>query len=154
MINFNIKSEKALQSAYRKMYKKFEKVKPGFILQEFLQGGKEVIVGVKGNEGLPPTLMFGLGGVFVETMKDVTFKLAPLSKEDALEMIQSIKGYPMLAGVRGEKPVDIDGLAEILVRLSQLGSDFPEIGEMDLNPVFAFVKGKGAVVVDARMKVL
>jgi acetyltransferase len=97
--------------------------------------------------------MFGLGGVFVEILKDVQFRLAPLSEGDALDMIRSIKGYPVLEGVRGEKAVDIDGLAEILKRLSQLGSDFPEIDELDLNPVFAFEKGKGAAVVDARIKV-
>jgi acyl-CoA synthetase (NDP forming) len=98
-------------------------------------------------------MMFGLGGVFVETMKDVTFRLAPLSVEDAQGMISSIKGYPVLEGVRGEKAVDIDKLSEILIRLSQLGSDFPEIAEMDINPVLAFTKGKGAVVVDARIKI-
>jgi len=98
--------------------------------------------------------MFGLGGVFVEVLKDVQFRLAPLSQEEALEMIQSIKGFPILQGARGEKAVDIDKLVEILVRLSQLASDFPEINEMDLNPVFALEKGKGAVVVDARLRIV
>ena len=110
-------------------------------------------MGAKGNEGLKPIIMFGLGGVFVETLKDVQFRLAPLSEEDALEMIRSIKGYPILEGTRGEKPADIKKLAEILIRLSQLTSDFPEIDELDFNPVFAFEKGKGAVVVDARIKI-
>jgi acyl-CoA synthetase (NDP forming) len=109
-------------------------------------------MGVKGNEGLQPTIMFGLGGIFVEVLKDVQFRLAPLSQEDAAEMIRSIKGYPVLSGTRGEKPVDVECLADILQRLSQLASDFPEIDEMDLNPVLAFDKGKGAVVVDVRMK--
>jgi acyl-CoA synthetase (NDP forming) len=152
-VALGIKNEKALTAAFNKMAKKFAKEKPAFILQEFATGGREVIMGIKGNEGLAPTMMFGLGGIFVEAMKDVRFKLAPLSTADALDMIRSIKAFPILEGTRGEKAADIDKLAEILVRLAQLGSDFPEIEEMDLNPVLAFDKGKGASVVDARIKV-
>jgi acyl-CoA synthetase (NDP forming) len=152
-VALDIKSERALASAFKKMSAKFAKHKPAFILQEYLKGGREVIAGIMGNEGLAPTMMFGLGGVFVETMKDVTFRLAPLSVEDAHDMIRSIKGYPVLEGVRGEKAADVDKIAEILIRLSQLGADFPEIGEMDINPVLAFPKGKGAVVVDARIRI-
>jgi acyl-CoA synthetase (NDP forming) len=110
-------------------------------------------MGSKGNKGLAPTIMFGLGGVFVEVLKDVQFRLAPLSEEDALAMISSIKGFPILEGIRGEKPVDLDALVEILIRFSQLVTDYPELDEIDLNPVFALAKGKGAVVVDARIKV-
>jgi len=150
----NIKDKVSLQAAFKKMARKFEKEKPAFILQEYLEGGKEVIIGAKKNEGLEPTLMFGLGGVFVETLKDVQFRMAPLAEEDALEMIRSIKGYAILEGTRGEKAVDINRLVEILIRLSQLVSDFPEIDEMDLNPVFAFEKGKKTVVVDARLKIV
>ncbi|MBL7082776.1 MAG: acetate--CoA ligase family protein [Candidatus Aminicenantes bacterium] len=150
----NIKDKASLQAAFKKMARKFEKQKPGFILQEYLEGGKEVILGAKRNEGLQPTLMFGLGGIFVETLKDVQFRMAPLSEEDALEMIRSIKGYAILEGTRGEKAVDINRLIEILIRLSQLVSDFPEIDEMDLNPVFAFEKSKETVVVDARLKIV
>lgn len=149
----DLKDRKELLSAWRKMARKFEKEQPGFILQKYLSGGKEVIIGAKANPGLAATLMFGLGGVFVETLKDVQFRLAPISLEEAREMIQTIKGYPILAGARGEKPVDIDRLAEILMRLSQLASDFPELDEIDLNPVFALPRGKGAEVVDARLKI-
>ena len=152
-VTLNIQDEKTLLDAYKKMAATFEKEKPGFIVQKYLEGGSEVIMGMKGNEGLSPTLMFGLGGVFVEMMKDVKFKLAPLSEEDALDMVRSIKAYPILEGVRGKKGVDIDKLVETLGRLSQLGCDFPEIEEMDLNPLLAFEKGKGVTVVDARMKV-
>ena len=150
----NLKAKKELVSSFKKMARKFAKYKPGYILQEYMSEGQEVIMGAKSNQGLEPTLMFGLGGVFVEILKDVQFRLAPLSEEDALEMIRSIKGYPILAGARGEKAVDVDKLAEILIRLSQLASDFPEISEMDLNPVFALAKGKGAVVVDARLRII
>ena len=148
----DIKDEKELQAAFGKMSRKFAAAKPAYVLQEYLEGGKEVIMGIKRNEGVQPTIMFGLGGVFVETLKDVQFRLAPLSTEDASEMIRSIKGFAILAGTRGQKPVDIDKLADILQRLSRLASDFPDIDEMDLNPVLAFGKNLGAVVVDARLK--
>ncbi len=153
-VTLRLKDKAELIKTFSRMVKKFEKEKPGFILQKYLESGKEVIIGAKGNEGLQPSIMFGLGGVFVETLKDVQFRLAPLSQEEALEMIQTIKGYPILAGARGEKPVDITKLIEILMRFSQLTSDFPEIDEMDLNPVFAFQKGKGAAVIDARLKIV
>jgi len=152
-VMLNIKNEKDLKAAFGKLTRKFAKVKPAFILQEYLDACREVIMGVKRNEGLQPTVMFGLGGIFVETLKDVQFRLAPISPEDALEMIKSIKGFPVLAGARGEKQADIEKLVEIILRLSQLASDFPQIDEMDLNPVFAFEKGKGAAVVDARLKI-
>lgn len=152
-VSLNLKDKKELIGSFKGMVKKFAEHKPGFILQQYLEGGKEVIVGAKANEGLQPMLIFGLGGIFVETLKDVQFRLAPLSEEEAVDMIRSIKGYPTLEGVRGEKAVDIEKLVEILIRLSQLVSDFPEINEMDLNPVFAFEKGKGAVVADARAKI-
>jgi acetyltransferase len=151
-VELDLKDESALKKAFGKMCRKFAKIKPDFILQEYLEGGKEAIMGIKRNEGLQPTLMFGLGGIFVEILKDVQFRLAPLSQEDAGEMIRSIKGYPVLSGARGEKPADLDSLADILQRLSNLAVDFPEIDEMDLNPVLVFDKGKGAKVVDARIK--
>ncbi len=153
-VALDLKDKKELIASFRKMARKFAQYKPSFIVQKYMVEGKEVIMGAKANEGLQPTLMFGLGGVFVEILKDVQFRLAPLSSEDALEMIRSIKGYPILEGARGEKAVDTDKLIEILIRLSQLASDFPEINEMDLNPVFALERGKGAVVVDARLRII
>jgi acyl-CoA synthetase (NDP forming) len=153
-VALDLKTEREVLAAHKRLAKKFAKAKPDFILQEYMKGGREVIMGIKGNEGVAPMLMFGLGGVFVETMKDVQFRLAPLSEEDAFDMIRSVKGYPILEGVRGEKAADIARLAEILIGLSQMASDFPEIDEMDINPILAFEKGKGAAVVDARIKVL
>ncbi|MEE9443574.1 MAG: acetate--CoA ligase family protein [candidate division Zixibacteria bacterium] len=152
-VYLNLKDEAALTIAFDEMSKKFGKFKPAFVVQEHRQEGKEVIIGAKSNEGLGATIMFGLGGVFVEVLKDVQFRLAPLSEQDAMNMISSIDGYPILKGLRGEKAVDIEMLAETLLRISQLTSDFPEINEMDLNPVFAFEAGKGVEVVDARLKI-
>ncbi|MFH1891494.1 MAG: acetate--CoA ligase family protein, partial [Candidatus Zixiibacteriota bacterium] len=148
----NLEDEASLLDAFDRMSSQFKEHKPGFILQEHVVAGTEVIMGAKATAGLGPMLMFGLGGIFVETLKDVQFRLAPLSQQDANWMISSIKGYPILQGARGAKPADIDKLAETLMRLSQLCSDFPEIDEMDLNPVFAFEEGKGVEVVDARLK--
>ncbi len=151
-VSLNLKDETQLLAAFEEMASKFAQEKPRFILQKYLEVGKEVIMGAKRNKGLKPTIMFGLGGIFVETLKDVQFRLAPLANEDALEMIHSIRGHPILEGARGEKAADVDKLGEILIRLSQLASDIPEIDEMDLNPVFALEKGNGAIVVDARLK--
>lgn len=148
----DLRDEASLLDAFTEMADRFKKYKPAFILQEQAAEGIEVIMGAKGNDGLGPMLMFGLGGVFVETLKDVQFRLAPLSPPEARAMIAAIKGYPILTGTRGAKPADIEKLAETLVRLSHLASDFPEIDEMDLNPVFAYEEGKGVEVVDARLK--
>jgi acetyltransferase len=148
----DLKDKPALLFAFDDMSRKFAEEKPSFLMQEYITGGIELIMGAKGNKDLQSTLMFGFGGILVEAIKDVQFRLAPLSEQDAFEMIRSIKGFSVLEGVRGQKPVDIAKLAEILIRLSQLISDFPEIDELDLNPVVALEEGKGAVVVDARMK--
>ena len=152
-VALNLRDRDALLAAYGDMAGRFEKENPGFILQPFLEGGREVILGIKGNTNLAPTLMFGLGGIFVEVLKDVRFRLSPLSERDASDMIRGIKGFPLLEGVRGEKAVDVERLEDILLRLSRLASDFQDIDEMDLNPVFVFEKGRGAVVVDARLKI-
>jgi acyl-CoA synthetase (NDP forming) len=152
-VALDLKDMEGLRSAFNSMAKKFQSQKPSFILQKYLEAGKEVIVGAKSNPGLSPTILFGLGGVFVEILKDVQFRLAPLSRNQALDMIRSIKGYPILEGARGEQGIDVDTLVDILIRFSQLVADFPQVDEFDLNPVFAFEKGKGAVIVDARLKV-
>ena len=122
-----------------------------FFVQKFLPGGLEVILGAKAEEGLGHLIMFGLGGIHVEVLKDVVFDLTPLSTAEAKEMLASIKGAPLLKGVRGRKGVNCDRLEEIILRLSQLVSDLPAIKEMDLNPVMAFEDR--AVVVDARISI-
>jgi acetyltransferase len=112
----------------------------------------ETIVGTNNTEDVGPLIMFGLGGVLVEVMKDVQFRLAPLAIQDAEEMIRAIQGYPVLQGVRGRPAADIDSLVDILLKVSRLASDFPEIEEMDLNPIFSFGPGEGSRVVDVRLK--
>ncbi|MEE8578024.1 MAG: acetate--CoA ligase family protein, partial [candidate division Zixibacteria bacterium] len=151
-VSLDIANEASLLSAFDEMVTKFKKHKPGFVIQEFLTEGHEVIIGAKGNRGIGATVMFGLGGIFVETLKDVQFRLAPVTDSEALDMIESIKGSPLLKGARGTKAADVKALGEAIVRLSQMVADFPEIDEIDLNPVFAFDEGKGVAVVDARLK--
>ncbi|MFN3384380.1 MAG: acetate--CoA ligase family protein, partial [Archaeoglobaceae archaeon] len=120
----------------------------GVMVQKMITGGREVIIGMKRDPYFGNVLMFGLGGIYVEVFKDVSFKIAPLSKEDAYEMIRKVKSYPLLRGVRGEKGVDIDAIAETILRFSQLSMDYP-ILEMEINPLKAFEYG--CVAIDFRM---
>ncbi len=122
-----------------------------YFVQKFLPGGLEVILGAKAEEGLGHLIMFGLGGIHVEVLKDVVFNLTPVNTIEAREMLASIKGAPLLKGVRGRKGINCDRLEELILRLSQLVSDLPAIKEMDLNPVMAFEDR--AVVVDARISI-
>jgi acyl-CoA synthetase (NDP forming) len=124
-----------------------------FIAQEQKPAGREVIVGQAAYPGLGSLVMFGLGGVFVEVMKDVVFSLAPLTRREAHEMTTEIKGRAVLEGVRGEGPADVAAIEDILCRVSRLVADFPCIAEMDLNPVVAYSAGNGAVAVDVRVRV-
>jgi acyl-CoA synthetase (NDP forming) len=111
--------------------------------------GVEVIIGMSQDAQLGPVLMFGLGGILVEILKDVSFRIVPLTRRDAREMIHEIKGYPLLEGYRGQEPVDVDNLEELLLKISDFAEKHPEIKELDLNPIFAY--REGAVAVDARV---
>ncbi len=124
----------------------------GFFIQKMAApGGVEVIAGMNRDPQLGPAVMFGLGGVYVEVLKDVTFRLAPLRQRSAKLMIESIRAYPILQGVRGQKPRDTAKLAECLERLSQLACEFETIREIDINPLSSYEEGKGASVLDARV---
>lgn len=121
----------------------------GLTVQKMAPPGIEVIVGMSKDPQFGPVLMFGLGGILVELLKDVSFRIVPITKRDAAEMIREIKGYPLLEGYRGQEPANIDALQDIIVRVSQFVERTPEIKELDLNPVFAY-RDK-AVSVDARI---
>jgi acyl-CoA synthetase (NDP forming) len=125
---------------------------PSFLLQEYVRGGREVIVGMTQDSSFGPLLMFGLGGIFVETLKDVTFRVPPLADIDAEEMIHQISGYALLAGVRGEAPIDFKALAEVLQRFSRLVEDFPDIAEIEVNPFLVFPDAAQFRAVDARIR--
>ena len=123
----------------------------GVLVQEMIRGGRETILGMTRDAQFGPMIMFGLGGIYVEVLKDVSFRIAPLTRRDAEEMVGEIRSVKLLRGVRGQPPADFDALVEGLLRLSQLVTDFPEIVEMDLNPLAVFPKGGGTVAMDARL---
>ena len=113
--------------------------------------GREVILGMHRDPQFGPMLMFGLGGIFVEVMKDVSFYLAPLTHSEALQMLENTRSYALLRGARGEAGVDLNVIAAALQRISQLVTDFPQIEEMDINPFIVGEVGTQPVVADARM---
>jgi acetyl-CoA synthetase (ADP-forming) len=121
----------------------------GVLVQEMAPQSTEVIVGAIKDPQFGQTLMFGLGGIFVELLKDVTFRIAPVTREDVVEMITEVKAYPLLKGYRNTPPADLEAIISILLHTSKLVMDYPEIKELDLNPVMVYEKG--AKTVDARI---
>jgi len=155
-VKVNLKNEKEIHDAFNlivKNAKKYDKkaVIKGVLIVEMVKGGKEMIIGSKLEPGFGPVIMLGMGGIYVEVLKDVTFKLAPVTDRETADMISSIKTKKILEGVRGEKPSDIAKLSECIQRLSQLVTDFQEIKELDMNPVLVMEKGKGCKILDVRM---
>ena len=153
-VALEIRSSEELRAACGRMERRLRNAKvevDGFLVQEFVRAGKETIIGMNRDKVFGPLLAFGLGGIYVEWLKDVAFGLAPITDMDAVRMIRSIRTYPLLEGVRGEKACDVHALADALLRLSVLVEDFDEITEIDLNPVAALEKGKGYKVIDARI---
>ena len=123
----------------------------GCLVQEQVRGGKEIILGMSRDPQFGPLLLFGLGGIYVEALKDVTFRVAPIDAREAREMIAEIRAFSLLRGVRGEAPSDLDAIIDTLLRVSQLVTDFPEIAEMDINPLIVFEQGRGALGLDMRL---
>lgn len=153
-VMLDIETPQELKEKYSQMMKNLgNKFKiDGIIVQEMIAGGKETILGMNFDPNFGPLIMFGLGGIFVEILKDVSFRITPLTDIDSMEMIKSIRGYPLLKGVRGEEGVDIDAISGALQRLSQFVCDFHNLEEIDINPFYVFPKGKKPLVIDARIK--
>lgn len=155
-VKVNLTNEKDVKSAFKeivsnaKKYNKKAEIK-GVLIVEMVKGGKELIIGSKLEPGMGPVIMLGMGGIYVEVLKDVTFKLAPVTDKEADDMIASIKMKKILEGVRGEKPSDKAKLSECIQKLSQLVTDFSEIKELDMNPVLVMEKGKGCKILDVRI---
>jgi len=156
-VKVNIKDDASCRDAYRTILKNAKEYNAhahihGVAIQEMAPWGTEVILGSVNDATFGPTMMFGLGGIFVEVLKDVTFRVAPVSKKSALRMIEEIRGAPILAGVRGEEPRDRDVLAETISRYAHMIVDLQEeVSESDANPVLVYQEGKGLKVVDARI---
>jgi acetyl coenzyme A synthetase (ADP forming)-like protein len=156
-VQINLKNESELKKAFEEISASIKVKKPqakiqGFLIQKYFnEKGIETIAGVKAIKGFGHLIMFGSGGTFVELFKDVAFRLAPLTKQDALNMIKETKSYQILNGYRGQSSYDVDSIVDYLLRISQLVTDFPIIKEMDMNPVKVLAQGKGTIVMDAKM---
>jgi acetate---CoA ligase (ADP-forming) len=155
-VKVNINSANDVRDAFDLIVYRAKKHMPdatiwGVQVQQMVKGGREVIIGVNRDPQFGPLLMFGLGGIYVEALKDVTFRVAPIDRREAREMIPEIRSYNLLRGVRGEKPADLEAVADTLVRISQLVTDFPEIVEMDINPLMVFESGRGVLGIDMRL---
>ena len=123
----------------------------GCQVQQMVPGGREVLLGMSRDPQFGPLVAFGLGGIYVEALKDVSFRVAPFSRREADEMIREIRSYPLLEGVRGEQPADHEAMVDALLRISRLVTDFPEILELDINPLVVFEEGRGAMAIDMRL---
>lgn len=154
-VQVGIRSAEEAKAAYTRIFKNARAYQPdavlnGVIVQEMVQGGVECIIGVKNNEDFGVSILFGTGGVFVEIFKDVALRLAPVTKEEAYEMIQSLKGKALLYGARGAAPADVDALADTIVKVSLMAASCGDsIAEMDINPLLVLPKGQGVCTVDA-----
>jgi acetyltransferase len=125
---------------------------PGVYIERMCAPGREVILGMTRDPQFGPMLMFGLGGIFVEILKDVTFHLAPVTHDEALQMLRGTRSYRLLEGARGQAGVDLDAIAACLQRISQLAMEFPRIAELDINPLIVHPAGQGAQVADVRIR--
>ena len=157
-VRVNIQSEEQLKAEYNDLIAKLTEKGlidglEGVIIQEMVKGNREMVCGIATDPQYGPMMMFGLGGVFVEVMKDVTFRIAPLTDVDAEEMIKSVKAYKLLEGARGTTPAQMTQIQETLLRLSQLVTDFKFIDELDINPLLISEKTGEGIAVDGRIKV-
>lgn len=123
----------------------------GCLVQQMVPEGREVLVGMSRDPQFGPLVGFGLGGIYVEALKDIAFRIAPFGRQEAEEMMREIRSYPLLEGVRGEPPADHEAMVDALLRVSQLVTDFPEIVELDINPLMVFDEGRGAIAIDMRL---
>ncbi|MDY6907856.1 MAG: acetate--CoA ligase family protein [Chloroflexota bacterium] len=153
-VKLGLGSEQEVGKAYDDILASVKKHYPnaaieGVAVQSMARPGTEVIIGMSKDPQFGPVLMFGLGGILVEVLKDVSFRIVPLTKRDAREMIKEIKGYPLLEGYRGQEPANVPQLEELLLKVSDFVEKTPDIKELDINPLFAY--SDGAVAVDARV---
>jgi acetate---CoA ligase (ADP-forming) len=149
-VRLNVENEAAVRKAFDEIK---QEGMEGIVVQSMIRSGVELMIGVTDDPLFGPLIAFGLGGVHVEILADVCFRVTPLTDDDAHEMIRGIRGYRLLEGYRGHAPADIDAIAQVLLRISRMVEEIPEIKELDLNPIFALPPGQGCAVVDARLRV-
>ena len=153
-VKLDLKSAEEVGAAFDEIMASVKNAAPdatieGVSVQQMARPGVEVIVGISQDAQFGPVLMFGLGGVFVEVLKDVAFRIVPITPRAARQMVRDIKGYPVLEGFRGQEPSDVAALEQLLLRVSEFAEQHPEVAELDLNPIFAYKDG--ALAVDARV---
>ena len=147
LIHVDIRNGHEALTAFKDITARMEHNKGSVMVQEMVQGKRELAAGLTRDAQFGPCVMFGLGGIFTEIVKDISFRVAPLEKLDALEMMQEIRGHKILAAVRGLEAVDIDALADILINLGRIGLEHKQIKEIDINPII--ISGTRPIVVDA-----
>ena len=155
-IKLNLADEAALRQAYSAMMTEINAARPdalleGVMVERMAPKGQEVIIGMRRDPGFGPLMMFGLGGIYVELFKDVSFRVAPLSAADARQMITETRAGRLLTGFRGQPRADLDAVVDVLLRLSRLALDHPEIQEAEVNPLLVFPEGQGALALDGRV---
>ncbi|MBC7235966.1 MAG: acetate--CoA ligase [Chloroflexi bacterium] len=151
-----VKNAEEVRQAFDTLIRRAKEHQPqatlwGCQVQEMVQNAREVIIGMNRDPQFGPLVMFGLGGIYVEVLKDVAFRVAPMTRVEAQEMMESIRTYPLLKGVRGQPPADLEAIVNTILRVSQLVTDFEDIAELDINPLLVREKGQGAVAVDMRL---
>jgi acetyltransferase len=155
-VKLNLQTPEQVRDTFDLMIYRAQRFEPaaeiwGCLVQQQVKGGKEVLLGMNRDPQFGPLLVFGLGGIYVEALRDVTFRVAPVDRREATEMLGEIRAYPLLRGVRGEPPSDMDAIVDVILRLSQLVTDFPEIVELDINPLMVYEQGKGVLGIDMRL---
>ena len=155
-IYLNLQNENEVMAAYERMFIEIGRKMPearleGVMIEQMAGSGQEVIVGMRRDAGFGPLMMFGLGGVYVELFKDVAFRVAPISEKEALEMISETGAGKLLKGFRGQPACDLEAVVSCIQQLGQLALDFPEIAEVEVNPLLVHAQGQGALVLDGRI---
>ncbi len=155
-IKVGLKSPEEVRAAYREMLESVRRHAPeatirGVIVRRMIPQGKEVIIGMHRDPVFGPLIMFGSGGVLVELIRDVSFRVAPVSVEEAQEMIEETKAYRLLKGFRGEPECDVEAVRDVILRVSKLALDFPEVTDVDVNPLFVYERGQGCMAVDVKV---
>ena len=153
-VALNLANAKAVRDGYKAIMERVAASEPnarieGVAVQQMAAPGTEVIIGTTTDPQFGPVMMFGLGGIFVEVMKDVAFRIVPLEPRDAAQLVREVKAFPVLEGVRGQPGADLDALEAMILQVSEFASAHPEVQELDLNPVIA--RPDGAIAVDARV---
>jgi acyl-CoA synthetase (NDP forming) len=155
-VELNLTNASMICIAFDEIMRKSRKAQPlakiyGITVDKMVPRGREMIIGMSRDPQFGPMIMFGLGGIYVNYLKDVAFRLAPMNERDAQQMMEGTRSYSLLKGVRGEAPADIDALREAILRVGHLVWDFPELKDLDINPIFVYEKGKGCSALDVKI---